>query len=215
MAKEKEDKKEDVEVVESNEETEKKGSKGNKEEVKEEEVKERKEAKKGSEEEVKKKRELTDDEKIIELTNLVKSVQADFENYKKRTEKDMQECVKQSSKFIINNLLPVVDHFELALTNKDNTDEFTKGMEMIYKQLIQVLESEGLKKIKCEGEKFDPYQHEALMQENNDDEEDGIILEELQKGYMINEEVIRPSKVKVNKKSEVKKNESASKHDTK
>lgn len=146
------------------------------------------------------KKEQTDKEKIEELTNLLKRVQADFENYKKRTEKEMKECVKQSSKFIILNLLPVVDHLELALTNTNNNDEFVKGIEMIYAQLISVLESEGIKKIESEGQKFDPFKHEALMQGEDQKVDDGVILEELQKGYLLNDEVIRPSKVKVNKK---------------
>ena len=96
-------------------------------------------------------------------------------------------------------MLPILDSFELALQNKKEKEEFVKGVELIYSQLHDLLEKEGVKKIE-ETKKFDPYLHEALMQKEGD-KEDGIILEELQKGYMLNEVIIRPTKVVVSKKA--------------
>ena len=134
--------------------------------------------------------------KIAELTELLQRVQADFENYKKKCAKDYENMKKYSSMDIINKILPILDSFELGLNNKDS-DDFVKGMELIYSQLISVLEHEGLAPIKTEGQ-FDPYRHEVLLQENSEEEE-GVILEELQKGYLLNGQVIRHAKVKVAK----------------
>jgi molecular chaperone GrpE len=142
----------------------------------------------------------TDKEKIEELTNILKRVQADFENYKKRTEKEKTELLKYSSEEIITKILPVLDNFELALKHEEKAEECKKAMEMIYAQLYSILESEGLKPIKSEGQKFDAFKHEALIAENDKEKENNIILEEFQKGYAIGDKIIRPSKVKVNKK---------------
>ena len=136
---------------------------------------------------------------VEELKDSLQRLQAEFENYKKRTEKEKGEFVKFAEKNLILDLLTVLDNFELALKNKDNGENFSKGMEMIYAQLFDVLEKKGLKKINAVNRQFDPYVHEALMQEESDKEE-GIILEVLQKGYLLNENVLRHSKVKVSKK---------------
>ncbi len=136
---------------------------------------------------------------VEELKDSLQRLQAEFENYKKRTEKEKGEFVKFAEKNLILDLLTVLDNFELALKNKNNGENFSKGMEMIYAQLFDVLEKKGLKKINAVNRQFDPYVHEALMQEESDKEE-GIILEVLQKGYLLNENVLRHSKVKVSKK---------------
>jgi molecular chaperone GrpE len=133
-----------------------------------------------------------------ELKETLQRVQADFENYRKRMEKDKMEFVKFACSDIIKNILPVIDNFEVALKNSANNKEFVKGVEMIYAQLFEVLEKAGLRKIDAEGKKFNPYVHEALMQEESDKDE-GMIIEEFQQGYMLNDTVIRPSKVKVSK----------------
>jgi len=152
------------------------------------------------------KRKETNDEKtkeqkeIEELTQLVKRVQADFENYKKRVERDKAEFTRYASKKVIVDLLRILDHFDLALKHKENKDEFIKAMEMIHAEIHNMLEKEGVKQINAHGQKFDPYKHEALMQETKEDADDNIITEEFQKGYMMHDEVIRPTKVKVNKK---------------
>ncbi len=138
-----------------------------------------------------------------ELKETLQRVQAEFENYKKRVEKEKEEFTKFASAGIIRQILPVVDNFEAALKNSSNNAEFAKGIEMIYAQLFSVLENAGLKKIDAEGKMFDPYLHEALMQQEVDGEE-GIVIEEFQKGYMLDENVIRHSKVKISKKKQAK-----------
>ncbi|MBR9699890.1 nucleotide exchange factor GrpE [Candidatus Woesearchaeota archaeon] len=141
------------------------------------------------------------DGKIAELTDTLQRLQAEFENYKKRVEKDNLEFRKYADAKIIEKILPIVDSFELALKNNDNAEEFKKGVKMIYGQLFDTLEKEGVRPIKAEGEKFDPYKHEVLLNEKTEkEEEDGQIVEELQKGYMLKDKVLRYAKVKVKKK---------------
>jgi molecular chaperone GrpE len=141
----------------------------------------------------------TKDAKINELTETLQRLQAEFENYKKSLEKEKSEYVKYAKSDLILKLLPVLDSFEIALKNTTNKEKFVKGMELIYAQLISILQSEGLKAIKAEGEKFDPYKHEVMLKEKSAQDDD-IILEEFQKGYMLNDRVIRYSKVKVSEK---------------
>ena len=130
-----------------------------------------------------------------ELTNLLKRVQADFENYKKRTEREKYEFLKYANADFVVKLLPVIDSFENALDNK--------GVKVIYSQLMEILCRLGLKRIECR--MFDPYMHEAMMQEVSDKKE-GTILEELQSGFMFNGAVIRHAKVKVAKHENKEKN---------
>jgi len=139
------------------------------------------------------------DKKIDELTDCLQRLQAEFENYKKYIERQTAELRKYAHADIILKLLPVLDSFELALKNTSNKEEFVKGVELIYSQLFSTLEKEGLRHIKAEGQKLDPLKHEVLLKEKSDKEED-TILEELQKGYMLCDKVIRHSKVKVCKK---------------
>ncbi len=136
-------------------------------------------------------------EKITELTSLLQRNQADFENYRKQTEKRIQEITQFASKKTILQILPIIDNFELALKNSNtNQRDFTKGVQLIYSQLFTVLENQGVKKIKTENQEFNPYYHEALMKIASEKPENTII-EELQKGFMLNDKVIRPAKVKV------------------
>lgn len=144
----------------------------------------------------KKQRELH--QKIISLTDSLQRTQAEFENYKKRTEITNQENIKYASKEIILTLLPILDNFELAIKHTSDSKEFIKGIELVYSQFLDVLESQGLKQIKSKDEQFDPAKHEALMQEYSKKQK-GIILEEFQKGYSLNDKVIRQTKVKVSK----------------
>ena len=136
--------------------------------------------------------------KIEELTNLLKRVQADFENYKKSAEKQKAEFAIYSKQDIIKKLLPILDSIELALKNNNDKDQFIKGVELIFAQLYSVLQCEGLCPIEALGKKVDPYMHDVLLKQESDKEED-TILEELQKGYMLNDRVIRHTKVKVAK----------------
>lgn len=142
-----------------------------------------------------------------ELTNLLKKVQADFENYKKRVEKERAEFAQYAAEEFTKSLLPLLDSFELALKNCSDKKDFIKGIELIYAQFTSLLESNGIKKIDALGKKFDPYYHEALLKEESD-KEDGVILEELQKGYMFKDHVLRYSKVKIAKNGNNKANTS-------
>ncbi|MFC1697323.1 nucleotide exchange factor GrpE [Nanoarchaeota archaeon] len=137
-------------------------------------------------------------QQILELTETLQRLKAEFENYQKRIEKERSNLIMNACSDTIIKILPILDNFELALSHVDEDNDFTKGMKLIYSQLIDTLEKEGLKTIKTINEKFDPYKHEALLTEESD--EDNIILEELQKGYMLNDIIIRPAKVKVSKK---------------
>lgn len=146
--------------------------------------------------ELKEKKKTKENKELEELTNLLKKVQADFENFKKRVEKERQEFTNFACLEIIETLLPVLDSFELALKNSPNKD-----IEAIYHQFWNLLSAKGLAKIEALGKKFDPFYHEALMQEKSDKEEETVI-EELQTGYTLNGRVIRTSKVKIAMKNE-------------
>ncbi len=147
-----------------------------------------------------KKEEKDHDKKQEELESLkdtVQRVQAEFENYKKRVDKMAHEQVMYASKEVITELLPIIDNLELALKNTSEHSEFVKGIEMIHSQLISLLDKFHVKKVICEGHKFDPFLHEALMQEECDPEKHGCIIEEFQPGYKIGDRVLRHAKVKV------------------
>ena len=146
------------------------------------------------------KKQLEENQKTIdELTDTLKRLQAEFENYKKRVDKEKTEFVKYAHADLIAQMLPVLDSFEIALKNTTEKEKFVEGIKIIYAQLYSVLEAEGLKPIKATGEKFDPYKHEVLMKEESDKPDD-TILEEFQKGYMLNDKVLRHSKVKISGK---------------
>jgi len=126
--------------------------------------------------------------------------QADFDNFRKRTIKEKEELGQYASMKLIGNLLPVVDNFERAVAaasvNQDY-DSLVKGIDMIFRQLQQTLEQEGLKPMNVVGEPFNPEFHQAVMQVESDEHEEGIVIEEMQRGYMMKEKVLRPAMVKV------------------
>jgi molecular chaperone GrpE len=122
---------------------------------------------------------------------------ADFQNFKRRTEKEKSDIYAFANEKIISELLDVIDNFERALATDNDGDSFYKGMEMIFNQLLGVLEKAGAKEIKALGEEFNPNFHNAVMTEDSDQYESGRIIEVLQKGYTLNNRVIRPSMVKV------------------
>jgi len=136
--------------------------------------------------------------KVQEYIDHLQRLQAEFDNYRKRMEQEKQLIIKQANQDLIQKLLTILDSFELAFKTQKEDNEFTKGMKMIFSQFYTALEKEGLKKIDCFNKKFDPHFHEVMLQEESDKEE-GIITEELQKGYMLNDKVIRFSKVKITK----------------
>ena len=133
-----------------------------------------------------------------DLKDTLQRFQADFQNYKRRVEEDKHKFIKFANKELIKKLLAPIDNFTLALENKSNAEEFMKGVEMIYAQLFEVLREQGLETIEAKGKPFDPKTHEALLQVESD-EPKGTVIEELQKGYILGDTVLRPSKVKVSK----------------
>ncbi len=136
---------------------------------------------------------------IADYTDHLKRLQAEFENYCKRVEKQHTESAGMASEKLIVKLLLVVDDFERALVQLKNVPaETRKGIEMIFKNLHKILDEERVEPIKSVGEKLDPYKHEVMLQVESDKPDD-IILEELQKGYTMNGKVIRYAKVKISK----------------
>ncbi|MEM3154396.1 MAG: nucleotide exchange factor GrpE [Candidatus Woesearchaeota archaeon] len=134
---------------------------------------------------------------IADYTDHLKRLQAEFENYCKRVEKERKEYAGLASEKLIVKLLLIIDDFERALaTLKNMPEEARKGIEMIFKNLHKILDEERVEPIQSVGQKFDPYKHEVILKVENDQPED-IIVEELQKGYTMNGKVIRYAKVKV------------------
>lgn len=123
---------------------------------------------------------------------------ADFQNYKRRVEKEKSDIYAFANEKIVVQLLNVIDNFERGLSTACADEGYAKGMEMIFKQFVDVLEKSGLEEIKAHGEDFDPNFHNAVMTEDNDEYESGKVTEVLQKGYLLNNKCIRPSMVKVN-----------------
>lgn len=139
------------------------------------------------------------DEKIAELEDRVKRQMAEFENFRKRTEKEKSSMYEMGAKSVVEKILPVIDNFERGLANvpEDGSDGFAEGMRMIYKQLLTELDNLGVKPIEAVGKEFDPNVHNAVMQVESDEYESGIVAQELQKGYMYRDSLVRPSMVAV------------------
>ena len=140
------------------------------------------------------------DEKIEELTDRLTRQMAEFDNFRKRTEKEKSQMYEIGAKDIIEKILPVVDNFERgldAVKEEDKEDPFIQGMEMVYKQLMTVLGELGVKPIEAIGKEFDPNLHNAVMQVEDENFGENIIAEEFQKGYMYRDSVVRHSMVKV------------------
>lgn len=140
-----------------------------------------------------------EDNRIQDLNNKLLRLQADFINYKNRVERDKKNIYAYAAEEIISQILPVLDNFERALGSMEKDNSYYQGVKMIYDQLIDVLKNNGLKEIECEGEQFDPNLHHAVFMEEAEGKEEGTVLEVLQKGYVLNDKVIRPSMVKVAK----------------
>lgn len=148
----------------------------------------------------KKEKKSKQDEKIEELTDQVKRQMAEFDNFRKRTEKEKTQMFEVGAKSVIEKILPVVDNFERGLSavpEEQKEDAFVEGMEKIYKQLMTELESLEVKPIEAVGTEFDPEFHNAVMQVENEELESGMIAQELQKGYMYRDTVVRHSMVAV------------------
>lgn len=122
---------------------------------------------------------------------------ADFQNYKKRVEKEKKDLYSYASEKLVAEMLPVLDNFERALEQEAGGDGFKEGMDMIFRQLKDVLEKAGLAEIAALDEEFDPNFHNAVMTEDSEQYESGKVSGVMQKGYTLNGKVIRPSMVKV------------------
>ena len=140
------------------------------------------------------------DEKIEELTDRLTRQMAEFDNFRKRTEKEKSQMYEIGAKDIIEKILPVVDNFERGLgsmSEEDKATPFAEGMEKIYKQLMTTLDGIGVKPIEAVGQEFNPDFHNAVMHEESEEVGENIITEEFQKGYMYRDSVVRHSMVKV------------------
>ena len=148
----------------------------------------------------KKKKKDKKDEKIEELTDRLTRQMAEFDNFRKRTDREKSQMYEVGAKDVIDKILPVVDNFERglgAVTEAEKEDPFVKGMEQIYKQLMTTLEGIGVKPIEAVGNEFDPDFHNAVMHVEDEEVGENIIVEEFQKGYMYRDSVVRHSIVKV------------------
>ena len=139
-------------------------------------------------------------EKVTELEDRVKRQMAEFDNFRKRSEKEKSAMFETGAKSVIEKILPVVDNFErglAGLSEEEMKQPFAEGMNMIYKQLITELEKLEVKPIEAVGCEFNPELHNAVMQVESEEYESGIIAQELQKGYTYRDSVVRPSMVAV------------------
>ena len=143
-------------------------------------------------------------EKLHEAEEKYIRIAAELDNYRKRSEKEMQDKLKFANQQIITNLLTVIDHLDMAInhiTPDSSLESLKEGVELTLKQLNDIFEKFGVKEVPCcVGEEFDPNLHEAMMLDETDEHEDNSVTMVLQKGYQLNNRVIRPAKVKVNKK---------------
>ena len=140
------------------------------------------------------------DEKIAELTDRMQRTMAEFDNFRKRTEKEKAAMYEIGAKDIIEKILPVLDNFERGLTTvpeEEKENPFVQGMDKIYKQFVKTLEDIGVKPMDAAGKPFDPNFHNAVMHVEDEELGENIVAEELQKGYTYRDSVVRPAMVKV------------------
>ena len=140
------------------------------------------------------------EEKIAELTDRVQRQMAEFDNFRKRTEKEKAQMFEVGAKSVIEKILPVIDNFERGLSavlDESKEDPFVQGMDKIYKQLMTELEGLEVKAIEAVGTEFNPDFHNAVMQVESEEFESGVVAQELQKGYMYRDSVVRHSMVAV------------------
>jgi len=138
--------------------------------------------------------------KLEESENRLLRLQADFDNYRRRVRLDQEAAQKYRAQNLVTDILPALDNFERALKVESEDEKiktFLQGMEMVHRQLVEALKSEGLESIEAVGQSFDPHLHQAVMQVEEGEAESNTVLEEFQKGYKLKDRVIRPSMVKV------------------
>ncbi len=147
----------------------------------------------------------TSENEVAELRDKLLRLTAEFDNFRKRTAREKEEYRKFAVEQFMIELLEVCDNFERALESAKQTDDVSsviKGVEMVFKQFVGILEKEGLQKIQCEGAEFDPYLHEAMMHVEHPEHDDNIIVDVCKPGYYLHTKVIRPAMVTVSKKSD-------------
>lgn len=140
------------------------------------------------------------DEQIADLTDKLTRQMAEFDNYRKRTEKEKSAMYEIGAKDVIEKILPVVDNFErgfVTVSEEEKENPFVQGMDKVYKQLMTMLEGLGVKPIEALGQEFNPDLHHAVMHVEDEEAGENVIVEEFQKGYMYRDSVVRYSMVKV------------------
>ncbi|MFD2446120.1 nucleotide exchange factor GrpE [Bacillus sp. CGMCC 1.16607] len=138
--------------------------------------------------------------KLEEADTRYLRLQADFDNFRRRTKLDFEANQKYRAQNIISDILPVLDNFERALqtpVDNEQAKSLLQGMEMVYRSLLEALNKEGVEAVDAVGKEFDPHLHQAVMQVEAENTNSGIVLEEFQKGYKLKDRVIRPAMVKV------------------
>lgn len=146
------------------------------------------------------------EEEIKALQEKMLYLQADFENFKKLKAKEKIETLKYGNEALIKEFLPVADNLEMAINHASTTDDYKsilEGVNLTLNEFIKVLEKAGVTRIDAIGKQFDPNIHEAFYQEERDDMEPDTVISEFQKGYLLNERLIRPSRVILSKKPEI------------
>ena len=138
------------------------------------------------------------DESYDSLMNSYMRLQADFENYRNRTEREKSNIINLANEGLILDLLPIIDDLDRVILHGDEEDEFIQGVSMVRDSFLKILESEGLEMVNADGEIFDPNLHHAVLTEDSNEPENTVI-ETLQIGYKLNDKVIRPAMVKVSK----------------
>ncbi|MGB3907085.1 MAG: nucleotide exchange factor GrpE [Methanomethylovorans sp.] len=147
------------------------------------------------------------DEEIAQVKDRLLRLTAEFDNFRKRTAREKEEFRKFASEELILELIEVYDNFERALESAKNTDDIVsvvKGVEMVFKQFTSILEKEGLQKMECMGEEFDPHEHEAVLHVEHPDHNDNTIIDVCKSGFYLHSKVIRPATVTVSKLPEGK-----------
>ena len=144
------------------------------------------------------------DEEAREYLDYLKRLKAEFENYKKRVLKEREQTVKLANEILIRQFLPIMDDLERALSSVKKTkdiDSLVEGIVMVLNQLKKILKKQGVEEIKAKGKEFDPYFHEAVLELKSDKYPNNFVVEEMRKGYKLNNRILRPAMVKVNKRS--------------
>jgi molecular chaperone GrpE len=139
--------------------------------------------------------------KLEEADNRYLRLQADFDNFRRRTRLDLEASQKYRAQKLITDLLPAIDNFERAMkieADNEQTKTLLQGVDMVYRSLLDALKNEGVEPIESVGKEFDPHQHQAVMQGEDENYGSNVVTDEFQKGYMLKDRVIRPAMVKVN-----------------